>query len=94
MSTAPNGPEHAKAQLHHRAGGNAGKRFVRNSANAKLNAAVVDALADATVGARLAELGQAIFPREQPTPDALSALYTADTEKWWPIVKAANIKAE
>jgi tripartite-type tricarboxylate transporter receptor subunit TctC len=60
----------------------------------KLNAAVVEALADATVGARLAELGQEIFPREQQTPDALTALYKADTEKWWPIVKAANVKAE
>jgi tripartite-type tricarboxylate transporter receptor subunit TctC len=61
---------------------------------AKLNAAVVDALADATVRARLAELGQEIFPREQQTPDGLAALYKVDTEKWWPIVRAANIKAE
>jgi tripartite-type tricarboxylate transporter receptor subunit TctC len=61
---------------------------------AKLNAAVVDVLADATVGARLGELGQEIFPREQQTPDALTALYKADTEKWGPIIKAANIKAE
>jgi hypothetical protein len=33
-------------------------------------------------------------PREQQTPDALAAVQKADIEKWWPIIKAANIKAE
>ena len=40
----------------------------------KLNAAVVAALADAGVSARLAELGQEIFPRDQQTPEALRAV--------------------
>ena len=61
---------------------------------AKLHAAVVDALADPEVRRRLADLGQDIFPREQQTPEALAALQQADIEKWWPIIKAANIKAE
>jgi tripartite-type tricarboxylate transporter receptor subunit TctC len=61
---------------------------------AKLNAAVVEALADTTVRARLADLGQQIFPRERQTPEALAALQRADIEKWWPIIKAAGIKAE
>jgi tripartite-type tricarboxylate transporter receptor subunit TctC len=61
---------------------------------AKVNAAIVDALADPTVGSRLAELGQDSFPREQQTPEALGALQKAEIEKWWPIIKAANIKAE
>jgi tripartite-type tricarboxylate transporter receptor subunit TctC len=61
---------------------------------AKLNAAVVDALADATVRARLRELGHEIAPRDQQTPAALAAYHKAETEKWWPIIKAANIKAE
>jgi tripartite-type tricarboxylate transporter receptor subunit TctC len=60
----------------------------------KLNAAVVAALADPGVSARLAELGQEIFPRERQTPEALGAFQKAEIEKWWPIIKAANIKAE
>jgi tripartite-type tricarboxylate transporter receptor subunit TctC len=61
---------------------------------AKVNAAVVDALADPMVRARLAELGQKIFPRDQQTPEALGAFQKAEIEKWWPIIKAANIKGE
>jgi tripartite-type tricarboxylate transporter receptor subunit TctC len=60
----------------------------------KLNAAVVDALADPNVRQRLTELGQDIPPREQQSPEALAAFHKADTEKWWPIIKAANIKGE
>jgi tripartite-type tricarboxylate transporter receptor subunit TctC len=60
----------------------------------KLNAAVVEALADPAVRKRLAELGHEIMPREQQTPEALRALQEAETEKWWPIIKAANIKGD
>jgi len=60
----------------------------------KLNAAVLDALADSGVHARLADLGQEIFPRDQQTPEALRAFQRAEIEKWWPIIKAAGIKAE
>jgi tripartite-type tricarboxylate transporter receptor subunit TctC len=58
----------------------------------KVNAALVDALADTAVRARLADLGQEIFPREQQTPEALAALQKAEIEKWWPIIKEAGIK--
>jgi tripartite-type tricarboxylate transporter receptor subunit TctC len=60
----------------------------------KLNGAVVDALADAAVRARLVGLGHEIVPRDQQTPEALGAFHKAEIEKWWPIIKAANIKAE
>jgi tripartite-type tricarboxylate transporter receptor subunit TctC len=60
----------------------------------KLNAVVVDALGDPTVRARFAEQGVETFPREQQTPEALRALQKADIEKWWPIIKAAGIRAE
>jgi tripartite-type tricarboxylate transporter receptor subunit TctC len=57
----------------------------------KLNAAIADALADATVRKRLTDIGQEIFPREQRTPEALYAFHKAETEKWWPIIKAAAL---
>jgi tripartite-type tricarboxylate transporter receptor subunit TctC len=60
----------------------------------KLNAAVVDALADPTVRRQLAELGQEIPQREQQTPETLGTFHMAEIEKWWPIIKAANIKGE
>jgi tripartite-type tricarboxylate transporter receptor subunit TctC len=61
---------------------------------AKLNGAVVAALADPGVQQRFAEIGQEIFPREQQTPEALAALQRAEIEKWWPVIKAANIRGE
>ncbi|AMN42074.1 Bug family tripartite tricarboxylate transporter substrate binding protein [Rhodoplanes sp. Z2-YC6860] len=61
---------------------------------AKVNAAVVDTLADPATQKRIADQGLDIPPREQQTPQALAAYQKAEIEKWWPIVKAANIKAQ
>jgi tripartite-type tricarboxylate transporter receptor subunit TctC len=60
----------------------------------KLNAAIVSALTDTAVLQRFKELGHAIPPREQLSPDALAAYHKAEIEKWWPIIKAANLKPE
>jgi tripartite-type tricarboxylate transporter receptor subunit TctC len=61
---------------------------------ARLNGAAVYALTDPAVRTRLFDLGQDIPPREQQTPEALGAFQKAEIEKWWPIIKAANIKGE
>lgn len=61
---------------------------------AKLNAAVVETLADPGVRQRFNELGHEIAPREQQSPAALAAYHKAEIEMWWPIIKAANIKLE
>jgi tripartite-type tricarboxylate transporter receptor subunit TctC len=61
---------------------------------AKLNDAMMQALADPTVRARFTELGLDVAPREQQTPEGLAAFHAAEIEKWWPIIKSAGIKAE
>ena len=61
---------------------------------AKLNAAMVHALADPTVKTRFADLGLDMATREQQTPEGLAAFNKAEIEKWWPIIKAAGIKVE
>jgi tripartite-type tricarboxylate transporter receptor subunit TctC len=61
---------------------------------AKLNTAVVETLADPAVKKRLDELGIETPPRAQQTPEALRAFQKAEADKWWPIIKAANIKGQ
>jgi tripartite-type tricarboxylate transporter receptor subunit TctC len=60
----------------------------------KLNAAIQATLAESNLRTRIAGLGQEIFPRDQQTPEGLAAHQKAEIEKWWPIIKAANIKGE
>jgi tripartite-type tricarboxylate transporter receptor subunit TctC len=60
----------------------------------KLHASLVDALANPSVQQRFIDLGQEIFPRGQQTPEALAALQKTEIDKWWPIIRAANIRGE
>jgi tripartite-type tricarboxylate transporter receptor subunit TctC len=60
---------------------------------AKLDQSIQRALADTAVRKRFAEIGQDIPARQQQTPDALHALQKAEADKWWPIIKAAGIRA-
>ena len=60
---------------------------------AKLNAAVVEALADPAIRKKLADQSYEVGPREEQTPEYLAAFHKAEIEKWWPIIKAAGIKA-
>jgi tripartite-type tricarboxylate transporter receptor subunit TctC len=59
----------------------------------RLNGALRDALADPAVRKRFTEMGQEIPAVEQQTPEALRAFHKSEIDKWHPIVKAANIRA-
>lgn len=61
---------------------------------ARLNAVIVEALADPAVQKRFSDIGQEIWPRDQQSPEALAAQQKAEIDKWWPFVKAAGIKAQ
>jgi tripartite-type tricarboxylate transporter receptor subunit TctC len=55
---------------------------------------MVEALADPAVRQRFADLGLDVASREQQSPEGLAAFHKAEIDKWWPIIKAAGIKAE
>ena len=61
---------------------------------AKLNATMVQALADPSVQKRFEELGIQITPPQQQSPEALRAFQQAEADRWWPIIRAANLKGE
>lgn len=65
-----------------------------NDVIGKLNGAMIGTLADPAIRARLAELGLDVASPEQQTPQGLAQFYKAEVDKWWPILKAANIKGE
>jgi tripartite-type tricarboxylate transporter receptor subunit TctC len=67
---------------------------IPNDVISKLNGAMVEALADPAIRTRLAELGLDVASRAQQTPQGLAEFYKAEVDKWWPILKAANIKGE
>ena len=61
---------------------------------ARLNSAMVEALADPAVRGRFLELGLDVAPREHQTPGGLAAFQKAEIDKWWPIIKEAGISAQ
>jgi tripartite-type tricarboxylate transporter receptor subunit TctC len=61
---------------------------------AKLDNAVIESLADPAVHQRFIDLGQEPWPRDKQTPEGLAAQQKAEIGKWWPIIKAAGIRAE
>jgi tripartite-type tricarboxylate transporter receptor subunit TctC len=61
---------------------------------AKLNAATVVALGDAAVKDKLTKLGQQVASRDLQAPAAFAAFQKAEADKWWPIIKEANIKVD
>ena len=61
---------------------------------AKLNTAAVDALNDPAVRKQLESLGLQMPPKDKLTPDALGAWQKAEIAKWWPMIKAANVKVD
>jgi tripartite-type tricarboxylate transporter receptor subunit TctC len=60
----------------------------------KLSAAAREALADSTVRKSLTDLGLEVPAATQQGPEALRAYQAAEIDKWWPVIKAANIKGE
>ena len=61
---------------------------------AKLNAAMTQIMFDPQGRQRFDELGIQIAPLDLQTPEALRAYQKAETDRWWPIIKSANIKLE
>ena len=71
-----------------------GPRGMSKEVVAKLNGAMMAALADEKVKARLADLGLEVASREQQSAEGLAAFHRSEIDKWWPVIKAANIKVE
>jgi tripartite-type tricarboxylate transporter receptor subunit TctC len=61
---------------------------------ARVNAAVVETLADPAVQKRVADQGLDMPAPDQRTPEALAAYQKAEIDKWWPIIKSANIRGQ
>ena len=60
----------------------------------KLNRAASELLDDPALQKRFADVTFAVVPQEQRAPENLGNLVRTEIERWWPIVKAANIRAE
>jgi tripartite-type tricarboxylate transporter receptor subunit TctC len=60
----------------------------------RLNAAAVEALNDPSVRKQLENLGLQMPPKDKLTPEALGAWQKDEIAKWWPMIKAANVRVD
>ena len=61
---------------------------------AALNRAARAALSDPVIASRLKESGLDLPAEDRRTPEALAAHQAAEIARWWPIIKAANVKGQ
>ena len=61
---------------------------------ATLNAAAVAALHDSGVRKQLENQGLQVPPDDKLSPEALGVWQKAEIDKWWPMIKAANVKVQ
>ena len=61
---------------------------------ARLNTATVEALSDPAVRKQLENLGLQMPPKDKQSPEALGAWQKAEIAKWWPMIKAADVKVD
>jgi tripartite-type tricarboxylate transporter receptor subunit TctC len=71
-----------------------GPRGLPKEVLAKLNDAMVKGLADPKVRERFTDLGLDVASREHQSAEGLAAFHKAEIDKWWPIIRAANIKTD
>jgi tripartite-type tricarboxylate transporter receptor subunit TctC len=61
---------------------------------ARLNAAAVEAMSDPGVRQKFEQLGLEMPDQNQLSPEALGAWQKSEIAKWWPMLKAADIKMD
>ena len=60
---------------------------------AKIGAAVRETLSDPAVKKDITAAGQDFAPDDQLTPEAFAKFHRAEAERWWPIIKAADVRS-
>jgi tripartite-type tricarboxylate transporter receptor subunit TctC len=60
----------------------------------KINAAAVAAMKDPAVRKKFLDLGLEVPAEDRLTPEVLGAFQRAEIAKWWPMIKAADVKVE
>ena len=95
--TAPEIPtvdEAGAPGLHSRPGRRCGRRRARRGTSSQTQRRSVSTLNDPAIRNKFAEQSYEVGTREEQTPEYLGKFHKAEIERWWPIIKAAGIKAE